>query len=70
MARETKRAKKERADRLIQAYMAEGIEHGPVYYEEYGKMMETIPFAEVQAMFNARYPILADELIFEVYGKE
>ena len=70
MARETKRAKKERADRLIQAYMAEGIEHGPVYYEEWGKLMGTTPYSEVQEMFAARYPIMADELVFEVYGKE
>ena len=69
MPRETKQAKKERADRLINRYWAEGLEHGPIDYAEFGKLMETIPFDEVQAMFNARYPIWADELAFEVYGK-
>ena len=69
MARESKQAKKERADRLIEWYWARGVEHGPVYYEEYGKLMGTMPFDEVKEMFNARYPILANELVFAVYGQ-
>ena len=68
MTRESKQAKKERADRLIQWYWARGVEHGPAYYEEWGKLMGTTPYSEVQEMFAARYPIMADELVFEVYG--
>ena len=68
MTRMSKKAKKEQAARLIQSYMAQGCEHGPVYYEEFGKMMGTMPFGEVQAIFDNRYPILADERIFEAYG--
>ena len=65
MARQTK---KEQADRLIQYYWARGVEHGPVCYEEYGKLMGTTPYSEVQEMFAARYPSMADELVFAVYG--
>jgi hypothetical protein len=59
--------RKEKADQLIEQYWLQGVEHGPIYYEGYGRMMETIPFGEVQAMFDNRYPILADERIFQVY---
>ena len=68
MPRMSKQAKKERADRLIQMYWARGLEHGPIDYAEFGKMMETLPFGEVQAIFDNRYPIWADERICEVYG--
>ena len=62
------RNKKERADQLIQQYWLQGVEHGPIYYEGYGRMMQAMPFGDVQAMFDNRYPILADERISEIYG--
>ena len=68
MPRMTKQAKKERADELIHQYWLKGVEHGPIYYEGYGEMMRTISFGDVQAMFDNRYPIWADERICEVYG--
>ena len=60
--------KKELADRLIHEYWLKGVEHGPIYYEEYGLMMKTIPLGDVQAMFDNRYPIWADERISAVYA--
>ena len=68
MPRISKQAKKERADRLIHQYWLNGVEHGPICYEEWGAMMQTMHFGDVQAMFDNRYPIWADERICEVYG--
>ena len=47
MPRMTKQAKKERADELIHQYWLNGVEHGPIYYEEYGEMMRTMQFGDV-----------------------
>ena len=49
-------------DAMVEALWASlPLEHGPVYYEFYGELINRIGFAEAQAAFNARYPLMADE---------
>ena len=69
MPRMSKQERIERAEELIDRYMATGkMEFGPVWYAYYGALMGSIGFDQACAAFDARYPIMADERIAAAYA--